>query len=119
MRWLKAVGIGLAIALAVGAMGFFTIKGVTAQPPPPEPVVPGPEAGGPFPPPPGPMPGPSIIGGPRGVARVVMTANDDYLYVLRGHVLLQFDARTLRLVRKVEVRELLPKGVRVPGEEGK
>jgi hypothetical protein len=57
-------------------------------------------------PPPGqPAPGGRFPPVPLGPVPDMMTANDRYVYVLRGDVLYQFDARDLKLLRQVRLPE--------------
>ncbi len=79
------------------------------QPPMPgQPFQPGqpPMPGGPFPPM-MPMPGPSVA----------IHATSDYVYVVRGNTLFQFDARDLKLLKRVELEERRPHpgALRPPG----
>lgn len=112
-RRAQVVATGAAIAIAVAGITFFAVKGAVAQPPPP-----GPGVGAPLPPGqvPGPVRPPMVGQMPMMMGMTALAANDRYVYVLRGGLLLQFDAGTLELVKKVDLRELLP-GMRQRGRQ--
>jgi len=110
-----AVLVALVVGLAIGlSAGNYVSHTAMAQPPPPgQPGGPGfgPPPGGPgFGPQPGMgemrpmMPFPMPPGSPA------MVAVGDYLYILMGPTLYQYEAKTLKLVKKVRIEEPKPLG---------
>lgn len=103
----------LGIVVAVGAVLALwqrTQAQIEAPPAPNDRVAMQP--GQPLPPPPGPgiPPGPPPAGQPfpgvgerLALGQVAIAANSDYVYVVRGNMLYQFSAKTLELVKSVEL----------------
>ncbi len=46
-----------------------------------------------------------------------IAANSEFVYILRGNILVQLDARTLRLVRRIKLEEERPPVPRRPKEQ--
>ncbi len=81
---------------------------VAAAQPMPAPQPPFPVGPGGQPPFAGPAPGqPPVFGGPMppfAPPPAAITANSDFVYLVWGNMLLQFDARTLKLLRRIPLR---------------
>jgi hypothetical protein len=99
----------LLVAASTVGLWFAAITVVSGQTLPPPAPVPG-EPLAPPPAPPVPLPAPYDGGGASAI-----TANERYVFVLRGGVLLQYDVRSLRLVNQATLTPSSDPGNPVPG----
>lgn len=96
--WRNMVIAGVAIALVIAAASFWNATSAQQPPQPPQPSI-------------APQPPQAPLAARLALGQVAITANNEFVYVVRGNTLYQFSARTLDLVKSVQLP--LPRDIRL------